>query len=177
MAILHIGETLIRTKGYHSFSYKDIASVLDIKNAAVHYHYPAKEDLGNAVLDKAISSVINFSEHSKALPYREQFKKFLHTYFESNDKDMVCLMGALSASYEELPKGMKTRLKTMGETILDWVSNCLKEGKRKGEFHFNEKPGVKAEMIVSNMLAALLLSRVLGKKHFETIYNQVLAAI
>ena len=48
--ILDLAEKLIRTHGYNGFSYKDISTALNIKNAAVHYHYPAKADVGVAVL-------------------------------------------------------------------------------------------------------------------------------
>lgn len=176
-AILDIGEALIRSKGYHSFSYKDIAQQLKVKNAAIHYHFTSKSDLGVAILDKAIAHVHISSKKWKSLPEDEQFKKFLHTYFESHTRGMVCLMGALSASYETLPAEMQAKLQKMGEVILEWLTGCLAEGKRKKIFHFEEKPDVKATMLVSNMLSSLLLSRALGKKYFSTIHRQVLASV
>ncbi|MGL6067943.1 MAG: TetR/AcrR family transcriptional regulator, partial [Sediminibacterium sp.] len=43
--ILSIGRDLLKKVGYNAFSYSDISKQLNIKNAAVHYHYPTKEDL------------------------------------------------------------------------------------------------------------------------------------
>ncbi|WP_276134305.1 TetR/AcrR family transcriptional regulator [Polluticoccus soli] len=177
LAILDLGEYLIRTKGYHAFSYKDIADELQIKNAAVHYHFPSKTDLGMAVLERAIERIGFSSRQWEQLPEDQQLKRFLNTYFESNARGTVCLMGALSAASTELPEEMRLKLKEMGDLILAWVSKCLADGKRKGIFEFKEKPATKATMLVSNMLASLLFSRVLGKKHFETIYKQVLASV
>ena len=176
-AILDLGEKLIRTKGYHAFSYKDIAGELNIKNAAVHYHFPTKTDLGVAVLERAVKTIEDSSVQWSQLPEDQQFKKFLHTYFESNARGTVCLMGALSAASVELPEEMRLKLKEMGDTILAWLSNCLADGKRKKIFAFEERPDIKATMLVSNMLASLLFSRGLGKKYFETIYRQVLASV
>jgi hypothetical protein len=90
---------------------------------------------------------------------------------------MVCLMGALSASFDELPDEMSAKLQEMGNTLLEWLTKCLKDGKRKKIFQFEERPDVKALMLISNMLSSLLLSRVLGKKYFTAIYTQVLAAV
>lgn len=44
--ILELGEELILTKGYNGFSYQDISTALGIKNAAIHYYFASKENLG-----------------------------------------------------------------------------------------------------------------------------------
>ena len=48
--IVVIADQLIRNKGYNAFSYADIASKLNIKNAAIHYHFQSKAVLGKAVI-------------------------------------------------------------------------------------------------------------------------------
>ena len=174
---MDIGERLIRSKGYGAFSYKDIAEELHVRNAAVHYYFPSKTDLGVAILGRAIDHIHHSSKRWHGLREDEQFKKFLNTYFESNARGMVCLMGALSASFDELPDEMQIKLQEMADAILAWLAGCLKEGKEKKIFQFEEPPEVKALMLISNMLSSLLLSRVLGKKYFTAIHKQVLAAV
>ena len=44
--IIRLGSELIRSIGYNSFSYADISKALNIKNAAIHYYFPSKSDLG-----------------------------------------------------------------------------------------------------------------------------------
>ena len=53
-SILRLGMEFIQTYGYHSFSYADIAKELKIKNAAVHYHFPGKEDLLAEIVEQYI---------------------------------------------------------------------------------------------------------------------------
>ena len=57
--ILDIAEHLVRTTGYNSFSYADISEAVGISKAAVRHHFPAKADLGLALVrnfsDKMIS--------------------------------------------------------------------------------------------------------------------------
>ena len=43
---------LLMSHGFNGFSYSDISSYLGVKNAAVHYHFPAKTDLALALIDE-----------------------------------------------------------------------------------------------------------------------------
>ena len=50
--IVELSRNAIQSLGYHSFNYRQIADELKIKNAAIHHYFPAKEDLGVAVVEK-----------------------------------------------------------------------------------------------------------------------------
>ena len=54
--IIRIGSELIRSVGYNAFSYADIAKVLNIKNAAIHYYFPTKSDLGEEIIKRNIDA-------------------------------------------------------------------------------------------------------------------------
>ena len=43
---------LLMRHGYNGFSYRDISTHLGVKNAAVHYHFPSKADLGMALVEE-----------------------------------------------------------------------------------------------------------------------------
>ncbi|MEM6362754.1 MAG: TetR/AcrR family transcriptional regulator, partial [Bacteroidota bacterium] len=64
-SIIALAENHIQQNGYNAFSYYDIAIQLGIKNAAVHYYFPKKEDLLKAVLDKSEQHFQNMVELSK----------------------------------------------------------------------------------------------------------------
>jgi len=48
--ILDTAEELLLTRSFSAFSYSNIASALGVKNAAIHYHFPSKTDLGVALV-------------------------------------------------------------------------------------------------------------------------------
>jgi len=50
--ILDLTEALLQDKGFNGFSYAHIAAELGVKNAAIHYHFPTKEALGCAVIQR-----------------------------------------------------------------------------------------------------------------------------
>ena len=50
--ILDIAERLVQTRGFNNFSYADIASELGITTASLHYHFPGKAELGQALITR-----------------------------------------------------------------------------------------------------------------------------
>src|SRR2546423_2985232 len=48
--ILDIAERLVQVRGFNGFSYADIASELKITKASLHYHFPGKAELGEALI-------------------------------------------------------------------------------------------------------------------------------
>ena len=52
--ILDIAERLLQTRGFTNFSYADIAAELGITKASLHYHFPGKGELGQALISRYI---------------------------------------------------------------------------------------------------------------------------
>jgi AcrR family transcriptional regulator len=50
--LLDAAEKRIRKCGYNAVSFRDLAVDADIKSASVHYHFPRKEDLGLALVQR-----------------------------------------------------------------------------------------------------------------------------
>src|SRR5262249_60601726 len=50
--VLDVAERLAQTRGFNGFSYADIAAEVGITTASLHYHFPAKADLGRALVER-----------------------------------------------------------------------------------------------------------------------------
>src|ERR1700745_3860045 len=50
--ILDIAERLVQVRGFNNFSYADIADELGITKASLHYHFPGKAELGQALITR-----------------------------------------------------------------------------------------------------------------------------
>jgi TetR/AcrR family transcriptional repressor of nem operon len=50
--ILDIAGRLVQTRRFSGFSYADIAAELNITKASLHYHFPTKVMLGEALVDR-----------------------------------------------------------------------------------------------------------------------------
>ncbi len=172
--IVSLADQLIKTRGYNAFSYKDISDPLEIKNAAIHYHFPTKTDLGIAVIDIEVERFILLSGKWATQPEDKQLKQLFETFNKKNKEGLVCLMGSLSPDYETFPSALQEKVTGMSSTFLNWTSECLEKGREKGLFHFDGDAYDRALLVMTNLLASLLLCRVMGNKVFSRITNQLL---
>ncbi|RPD39985.1 TetR/AcrR family transcriptional regulator [Chitinophaga barathri] len=172
--IVSLADKLIRVKGFNAFSYKDISDPLQVKNAAIHYHFPTKSDLGMEVLDKELRSLEENSAKWKKLPEDEQLIKFCGVFRKHCNNGNVCLMGSLAPDYETLSPEMQQKVQQMAATILEWMTGCLEQGRKHKRFRFKGDAGDRALLVISNLQSSLLLSRVLGPSAFNRISRQLL---
>jgi TetR/AcrR family transcriptional regulator, transcriptional repressor for nem operon len=172
--IIELADYLIKTKGFNAFSYKDIADPLDIKNAAIHYYFPSKCDLGMAVVEQEIEKMANAKLIWATLPEHKQLQLLFDRFYRKSKKGLVCLMGSLSPDYETLPAPMQEKVQQMSKDVLEWVTICLENGRNKQLFHFEGEAYNRALLIVSNLLSSLLLSRVMGREVFDRMTSQIL---
>lgn len=174
--ILELGENLIRTRGYNAFSYQDISTELGIKNAAVHYYFPSKENLGTSVVKTNIQRFDEMVDnmHSRKFDEWQQIETFIKIYVKSHREQKKCLVGSLSPDYSTLNETTKTELKRMIEIILKWLTELLEKGKTKNVFAFNDDPASKALSIFSSLVASLQLSGIIDKIDYRSFYQSIL---
>lgn len=178
-AILSLAEQLIDQRGYNAFSYGDIATRLGIKNAAIHYYFKAKADLGVAVIER----------------YRERFAAWTCEVEADTDNSWDCLNayfavyedvlagkalsvfsnGILSAEFKTLPSNMQAQIRAMLRERYDWLIRTMRLGRERGQLHFTGTPENKALEIAAATQGALQISRVvsLGSERFRQVVGQI----
>ena len=171
--ILDLAEQLIRSRGYNSFSYKDISSALNIKNAAIHYYFPAKHDLGKAIINRTrLRFAQHISEWKTASP-TQQLEQFIDTYEQANEKELICFMGSLGPSYHTLPESMQKELTAASFEIRSWIRIILKAGLADESFAFKENLEEKSDAIITSLLASLIMNRVTGENILASIKSVI----
>ena len=174
--IIELGENLIRTKGYNAFSYQDISTELGIKNAAVHYYFPSKENLGTSIVKTNIQRFEEMVDnmHSKGFDEWQQLDTFIKIYVKSHREQKLCIVGSLGPDFNTLSVSTKTELIKMTELILNWLTNILATGKEKNTFSFKEQPANKAMLIFSGLVASLQLSRIMDKLDYKSVIQAII---
>lgn len=174
--IMELGEDLILTQGYNAFSYQDISSELGIKNAAIHYYFPSKENLGTSIVKNNIQRFEEMIENLHSCNFDEwhQMETFLRIYSKSNREQKVCILGSLGPEFNTLSESTKKELQKMTDIIINWLSTLLVEGREKGFFAFNGDPRNRAFLILSAMVAGLQLARIMDKTVFKSIHQTIL---
>lgn len=174
--ILNLAEALLQDKGFNGFSYAHIATELGVKNAAIHYHFPTKEDLSIAVIQRyreRFKLWIN-NARIKDLAFEQKLDWFFSIYTDMRaDQGKVCLVGSLEAEFNSIPAGLQTEVGALHKELLKWLETTLSEGREAGVFQFTGEPANKAALILSSIQGALQMARALGTKKFRDVIEQL----
>ncbi len=174
-----MGAALIQEVGYHAFSYADIAKKLQIKNAAVHYHFPGKADLYESIVETHIQNYTMIGQEldRASISSKAKLERIFGRYSNLVDGDRICIIGAIASDYKTLPEKARTKVAELVELVLKLVEKILQEGKKKGDFNFRESARTQTLLIMTNLSAGVQLARITGKKDFETIRKTILKQV
>jgi AcrR family transcriptional regulator len=174
--ILRLGKQLIQSMGFNAFSYADISKQLNIKNAAVHYHFPGKQDLLSGLLDNYIQYYTDLGTqlNTAKISSLKKLEQFIAPYSQLVDCSSICIIGSVASDYNTLPEMVKVKILGLINLVIGLVEQTLKEGKNKGELSFEEPARVQALLIMTNLAAGVQLARITGKKDFDAIRKALL---
>jgi TetR/AcrR family transcriptional repressor of nem operon len=174
--ILNMAEDLLQVKGFNGFSYATIASELGVKNAAIHYHFPTKEELGRAVIKRyrdRFQLWIN-NPRVKDLSPENKMEWFFGIYTDGRvDEGKVCLVGSMEVEFNTIPEGLQAEVEALHRELLAWLQAALEEGRQTGVFHFNGESASKAALILSSLQGGLQMARALGTQKFSSVVEQL----
>src|SRR5437588_7137125 len=97
--ILDIAERLVQLRGFNNFSYADIAGELGITKASLHYHFPGKAQLGQALVTRYAERFCEaLARIDDELPdARAKLEAYTGLYAEVLRGKRMCMCGVLAA--------------------------------------------------------------------------------
>ncbi len=165
--ILEKARYLFQKKGYSGFAYRHIAEPLGIRNAAVHYHFPSKTDLGVALIERyrdvLRKGTSEFMRHGGD-PLVQIEGYFLFCRHEYSECDRICPIGIMAGDYYNLPEKMRETGRLLVEETLAWLTKVLELGREEGIFGFEGKPAAKALMLQAALQGAAEIGRITGNR-------------
>ena len=174
--ILDLAENLLLERGYNAFSYQHIARELGIKPAAIHYHYPSKDDLGTAIVARQLRRLRKWRDLPRVadLPPAAQLEALLAVYDDhARHECRVCLFGALAADFRTLPAPMQAELRIFNRELTEWVAQVLAVGRATASLRFVGSPAAKAAQVLTTLAGALQVARVHDETPFQVIVGQL----
>ena len=173
--ILERAESLLRSKGFNGFSYRDISGPLGIRNAAVHYHFATKADLGVALIERYRETLrraaARFAEDRDAKAQLEGYLCFMLK--EHSVCDELCPLGIMAADYHTVPEPMRELARTLVREMLEWMTEVLEVGREQGVFRFDGPAADKALCIKATTQGAGQLGRLAGAPLLEQAMQQI----
>jgi TetR/AcrR family transcriptional repressor of nem operon len=163
--ILDIAERVVQTKGFGCFSYADVAADLKITKAALHYHFPGKAELGEALIkrysarfDDALGAIDSAGEAALA-----KLDAYIGLYADIVSRRRMCLCGMLAAEYETLPAPMQAEVVRFLDRNAHWLERVLEQGRSEDTMRFGGSARDTGLLIVSTLEGAMLVARPYGQ--------------
>jgi TetR/AcrR family transcriptional repressor of nem operon len=148
-AIMDAAQRRIQMGGLGGFSFREIAEDVGVKSSSVHYHFPTKEDLAVAVVQRWTESVSQNIEEfleKDSDPIRAWVKMLRTNVF--SDPHM-CPCTVLGAAAQDLPPPVASAVK-------GFFDMCLKKLAAQGV------PAKAANELLSTLIGAIVVSNALG---------------
>ena len=149
--LLDAAETRIRQGGFHAVSFRDLAGDLGIKSASVHYHFPKKEDLGVAVVERyAKAFFAGYAERTQA--GEAPLAVFVDLYRQSlRMNETACLCGVMGAEALGLPEAVQESVRSFLRDNIRTLAQILADRSQAD-------PEIKATQDVATLQGAMMLA-------------------
>jgi TetR/AcrR family transcriptional repressor of nem operon len=178
--ILDVAERLVQLRGFNAFSYADVANELGVTKPSVHYHFPGKGELGEALIKRyagrfgdalAAIDAADTDIHAKLAAYAELYASVLKD-------ERMCLCGMLAADYATLPAPMRDAVVRFFDLNEAWLGRVLEDGRGQGAVQFSGSARTEARLIIGALEGAMLVARPYGEpERFEAAAKRLLATL
>lgn len=127
-AIMTAARNAAQVGGYGGLNFRDLAKVVGIKAASIHYYFPTKADLGAAVARRyredsaaALEALIEATpDPLRCLrQYPDQFRRSLV------NGNRLCLGSFMAAEHEALPDAVKQEVLAFADVHVAWLTRVL----------------------------------------------------
>ena len=166
-AIMDAAQELIQRGGVNAMSYQHISDAIGIRKASIHHHFPTKDSLIEAVLQRYAVYFFRLVDdifESKLDPeakLRKYAGLFEATLCEGK-KDKACLFGMLGAELSTLGSPSAAGVRKFYRENEARLARVLEEGREKGQFRFRGEAKVAAAMIFALLEGGALMARAEG---------------
>ncbi|POZ60416.1 TetR/AcrR family transcriptional regulator [Chromobacterium alticapitis] len=159
--ILDLAEELLLTRGFNGFSYQHISSELGVRNAAIHYHFPKKNDLGVELIQRYRRRFQRFIEQQAEWSAQEQ----LESYFGLSDQyyqqhKQICPSGIFSTEFQTLPEDMQSEAAAFIDEMRQWAVSIVRKGREAGSMRYAGTPEAVGMMLFAALQGGLQLARI-----------------
>ncbi len=178
--ILDTAERLVQTRGFNGFSYADIAAALGVTKASLHYHFPGKAELGEALISRYSERFTTELERLDAggLTAPDKLTAYAALYANVLREDRMCLCGMLAAEYETLPAPMRDSILQFFDHNEEWLQAVLEDGRSDDSMRFDGTSVDGAQMILGGLEGAMLVARPYHDvRRFEAAATRLIAGL
>ncbi len=172
--ILDVAQDLLRQRGYSAFSYADIAAQVGVRKASIHYHFPTKEELVKALVQRYRDRFHQQRQHiQQTVPAAgAQLMQFAQLYRAGLAEGQICLCGMLTADFEVLSQAVRTVVQAFWADNEAWLAAVLTRGQAAGVLTCRSAVAAEAQRVLAILQGAQLMARAAGAQA-PRVFDQI----
>lgn len=162
--ILDTAQDLIQRLSINAMSYADISQAIGIRKASIHYHFPTKDDLITALLDRYNSTFLRLVDGiiAEREPPNVKLRRYCALFeatLNNSNGDKACLCAIVGAELATLKSPLVEQVTAFYRNNEERLSKILAEGRELGVFHFKGDIEAMAVLVFSLLEGGMLIAR------------------
>lgn len=159
--LLILAEEAVRARGFGATSYGELARAAGIRKASVHHHFPAKADLGRALVERHAQrlgeelAAISSGARTGADVLRALAAAFRAPLAESESLSLLTVLAAERAS---LPQPMQEALRDAVRRLAGCLEDAFRRGRQDRSIAVPGEPAVEALAALAQLQGAQLVA-------------------
>lgn len=161
-ALLDFAEHSARSRGFDGFSYADMAAAIGIRKASIHYHFPTKANLAEALIERYQSGLQQRLAEVDAVHATAgaRLEALIALYRAAlRDGQTVCLCIAFSVCRESLSETVIAGVGAIRAMVTRWITATFELGQRDGSISAIDDPAREAHATLAMLEGAHLAAR------------------
>lgn len=162
LSILRTARELIQTRSYLGLSFQELADRVGIRKASLYHHFPSKEALGIAVVDRGARQFDEWVAGLGGSP-QQQLRAYITMFRDVLGAGLrVCPGGAMGPGWDCIEPDLQQAVRQMRQRQIDWLTLIIGQIK-PGKAATPATPAQAASQLFSLCQGALLSARISGR--------------
>lgn len=162
--ILDVAQELVQRLGVNAMSYQHISNAVGIRKASIHHHFPTKEDLITALLNRYNANFLGLVDDIVTAPIDGKTKLLRYVgLFEATLSDSsgekACLCGMIGAELATLGCPSVELVRWFYQENERRLTQILVQGREESIFRFKGDAGQVAKMTFALLEGGVLIAR------------------
>jgi TetR/AcrR family transcriptional regulator, transcriptional repressor for nem operon len=151
--LMDVAAAFVQVRGYHGFSFHDLADSVGIKTASIHYHFPTKADLGQQLVQRYTQTFMERLGHADDGAPDACLTRYIAVFRGALSEGKMCLCGMIGAEISGIPAAITADVQAFFVANRAWLAKVLG---RAGV----GQPALQASVMLATLEGAMMIARV-----------------